>query len=172
MLGELVVLLAWPTTEADENAFPEIQVAARGVEDVSFYDLRGTILSAGYSRNNTSLKSLKNPIQQASAAKTLSAGLAKAKPAAIQALLSRKPHISAASSDIYSPVSMYKHFHPHVPSLYMPGLDDHIEGQRVYRNEFSRTYFKISILQTLKTSVHIFFCSNILEEATDKMGSI
>ena len=31
----------------------------------------------------------------------------------------------------------------------MPGLDYHIEGQRVYHNEFSRTYFNISILQTL-----------------------
>ncbi len=58
MLGELVVLLAWPTREADENGFLEIQVAARK-EDVSFYDHNGTIPSAGYSQNDTSPKSLR-----------------------------------------------------------------------------------------------------------------
>ena len=46
MLGELVVLLAWLTREADENAFPEMQVVATD-ENVSFYDRSGTIPSAG-----------------------------------------------------------------------------------------------------------------------------
>ena len=82
-------------------------------------------------------------------ATTLSAGLAKAKPAANSSLPSQNFHVSATSDYIHYQILMYKHFRPHVPSLYMPGLDDHIEGQRVYHNEFSRTYFNISILQTL-----------------------
>ena len=28
------------------------------------------------------------------------------------------------------------------PSLYTPGLDDHIEEQRVYHNDFLETYFR------------------------------
>ena len=101
---------------------------------------------------------------------TLSAELANAKPAANSGLSLSTTHISAAPGSIRFQVPVYKHFHPHVPSLYMPGLDDHIEGQRVYHNEFQRTYFKFSILQTLTTSVHIVICGNILEEVTDKNG--
>lgn len=171
MLAELVVLLACPIREADENAFPEIQVVARK-EDVSFYDHSGTVPTGGYSQNDTSPKSIEHPLQQASVPRSLSAGLANAKPAANSGLSLLTTHISAAPGGTHSQVPVYKHFCLHVPSLYMPGLDDHIEGQRVYHNEFQRTYFKISILQTLTTSVHIIICGNILEEATDKMGSI
>ena len=137
---------------------------------MSFYDHNGIIPSAGYSQNPTSPKSLENPLQQASASRPLSAGLANAKSAANSSFTLSTTHISAAPGGIHSQVSVYKHFHPHVPSLYMPGLDDHIEGQRFYHNEYQRTYFKISVLQMLATSVHIIICGNILEEATNKTG--
>ena len=128
-------------------------------EDVLSCDHSGTIPPAGYSQNDTSPKSLENPPQQASVSRSLSAGLANAKPAANTGLSLSTTRISAAPGGIHSQVPVYKNFHLHVPSLYMPRLDDHIEGQRVYHNEFQRTYFKTSILQTLTTSVHISFAA-------------
>ena len=82
-------------------------------------------------------------------ARTLTAGLAKAKPAANLSLPSQYPFIPATSDYIHHQVSNVQTFPSPLPSLYMPGLDYHIEGQRVYHNKFSRTYFNISILQTL-----------------------
>ena len=165
-----MVLLAWQIRETDENAFLEIQVA--GKENVSFYDHSGNLPSACYSQTDTLPKSIEDPLQQASVLRSLSAGLANAKPAAVSGLSLSTTHIPAAPGGIRSQLPMYKHFHPHVPSLYMPGLDDHIEGQRVDHNEFQRTYFMFSILRTLTTSVHIVICSNILEEVTGKIRSI
>ena len=114
----------------------------------------------------------KTLLQQASVSRSLLAGLANAKPVANSGLSLSTTHISTAPGRIHYHIPVYKHFHLHVPSLFMPGLDDHIEGQRVYHNEFQRTYLKISILQTLTTSVHIIISGNILEEVTDKKGSI
>ena len=130
---------------------------------MSFYDRSSNLPSAGYSQIDTSPQSIENALQQASVLRSLSARLANAKPVAISGLSLSTTHISAAPGGIRFQVPVYKHFHPHVPSLYMPGLDDHIEGQRVLSQRIPKDILQtFRFYKTLTTSVHIIICGKHL----------